>query len=845
MDVIDLAHITSATTALVGGKAVGLGALLSAGERVPDGFCLTTEAYRSGAVPERAVLTAYEHLGGGPVAVRSSATAEDLPDASFAGQQDTVLDVEGGDALLEAVRQCWDSVHSERAVAYRAGQGLETGDLAMAVVVQRMITPAAAGVMFTANPLTGTRTETVIDAVPGLGTGVVDGTMDTDHYVLPGQGPFPGTQEHGCLSPDQLRELQATGQRVQRALGSPQDIEFAYDAEGTLWLLQSRPITTLFPLPAGTDPVQGDPRVYMEVGHMQGLRRPVTPMGVSVLRETTRRWLQIIGVDDAVVDPFLVEIGGRLFMDLTGLVRSPRLHSRVPEMVQVYGPAVARGVRRVLDDPRYAPRPARPGQRVFSAGATARLLLATVPASLLGALRALARPAAARERAFHELEQVHRQPRTEPTDTAERVRSAAGLQDATMTGPMMRSLPPLWAALIAQGVAGWVLDGILQPGELNATLRGMPHNVTTQMDLKLWSVAEAARPHRDLLAGAAPDELAARFSRGELPEFGLTAFLAEYGIRGSAEIDVGSPRWADDPTPVFAALAGYLQVTDPDQAPPARFARAAVEAEAALSDLVARARRARPLRARLAGSMLRRSRELAGLRELPKFLWLTPLAEVRRQLLAAGAELTGRGLLEQPEDIMFLTLDEALDASHGADLRAVVTGRRREHHREARGRQVPGLLLSDGTNPQALPDDTAAEHGPDVLVGQPAATGIVTGPVRIVHHPSEARLQPGDILVAPTTDPGWTPLFLTLGGLITETGSTIAHGPTVAREYGIPAVICVPDATTLLTEGQVVTIDGATGLIRMHGTAGGAQPLDDPDARAHRAGRPGPAALGE
>jgi phosphohistidine swiveling domain-containing protein len=845
MDLIDLAHVTPETTELVGGKAVGLGALISAGERVPDGFCLTTEAYRSGAVPERAVLTAYEHLGGGPVAVRSSATAEDLPDASFAGQQDTVLDVEGEDALLEAIRQCWASVRSERAVAYRDGQGLGTDDLAMAVVVQRMITPTAAGVMFTANPLTGTRTETVIDAVPGLGTGVVDGTMDTDHYVLPGQGPLPGPHDHGCLSPDQLRELQRTGQRVQRALGSPQDIEFAYDAEGTLWLLQSRPITTLFPLPAGTDPVQGDPRVYMEVGHMQGLWRPVTPMGVSVLRETTRRWLQIIGVDDAVVDLFLVEIGGRLFMDLTGFVRSPRLHSRVPEMVQVYGPAVARGVRRILDDPRYAPRPGRPGRRAFSAGATARLLLAVVPASLLGALRALARPAAARERAFHELEQVRRQPRTGPADTASRIRSAAGLQDATMTGPMMRSLPPLWGALIAQGVAGWLLRGVLEPGELNATLRGMPHNVTTQMDLKLWSVAEAARPHRELLVSTAPDELAARFSRGELPEFGLTAFLEEYGIRGSAEIDVGSPRWADDSTPVFAALAGYLQVTDPDQAPPARFARAAVEAEAALAALVDRVQRTRPLRARLAGSLLRRSRELAGLRELPKFLWLTPLAEVRRQLLTAGAELTERGLLEQSQDIMFLTLDEALDASHGADLRAVVTGRRREHHREARRRQVPGLLLSDGTNPQALPDDTTAEHGPDVLVGQPAATGVATGPVRIVHHPSEARLQPGDILVAPTTDPGWTPLFLTLGGLITETGSTIAHGPTVAREYGIPAVICVPDATTRLTEGQVVTIDGATGLIQTHGTDGDAHPPEVPDTREHRPSGPGRAAPGE
>ncbi|WP_424346785.1 PEP/pyruvate-binding domain-containing protein [Kocuria sp. CH-021] len=845
MDVIDLAHIAPGTIELVGGKALGLGALLSAGERVPDGFCLTTEAHRSGAVPEQAVLRAYERLGGGPVAVRSSAAAEDLPDASFAGQHDTVLDVEGGAALLEAIRQCWASVDSERAVAYRAERGLEADDPAMAVVVQRMIVPTAAGVMFTANPLTGTRTETVVDAVPGLGTGVVDGTVDTDHYVLPGHGPLPGQQHHGCLSPGQLRELQQAGQRVQRALGGPQDVEFAYDAEGALWLLQSRAITTLFPLPPGTDPVQGDPRVYLEIGHMQGLRRPVTPMGVSVLRETTRRWLQIIGVDDTVADQYLVDIGGRLFTDLTGFVRSPRLHSRVPEMLQVYGPAVARGMRRVLEDPRYAPRPAPPGRRARSAGAIARLLLTVVPASLLGALRALARPAAARERAFQELEQVRRQPRTEPADTASRIRCAAGLQDAAMTGPMMRSLPPLWAALIAQGVAGGLLRDVLRPGELNATLRGMPHNVTTQMDLKLWSVAVAARPHRDLLVGTAPDELAARFSRGELPEFGLTAFLEEYGIRGSAEIDVGSPRWADDSTPVFAALAGYLQVTDPDQAPPARFARAAVEAEAAVAELVDRARRTRPLRARLAGTMLRRSRELAGLRELPKFLWLTPLAEVRRQLLTAGAELTGRGLLEQPEDILFLTLDEALDASHGTDLRPVVTGRRAEHHREARRRQVPGLLLSDGTNPQALPDGTAAEHGPDVLVGQPAATGVATGPVRIVHHPSEARLRPGDILVAPTTDPGWTPLFLTSGGLVTETGSTIAHGPTVAREYGIPAVICVPDATTRLTEGQVVTIDGATGLIHLHETDGEAQRPGVAGAREHRAGEPGRTAPGE
>lgn len=817
MDVIHLADITPEITPLVGGKAAGLAALIAAGERVPRGFCLTTEAYRAGSVPQEAVRAAYRALGGGPVAVRSSATAEDLPGASFAGQQDTVLDVTGQDALFAAIRRCWDSLGSERAVAYRAAQGLDEEDLAMAVVVQEMVAPSAAGVMFTANPLTGTRTETVIDAVAGLGTGVVDGTMDTDHYVLPAHGPVEQDQAHGCLSPAQLAELRETGQRVQRALGAPQDIEFAYDAEGTLWLLQSRPITTLFPLPPHAEGEDGA-RVYMEVGHMQGMRRPVTTMGASVLRETTRQWLEKIGVHGSEADQFLTDIGGRMFMDLTSFVRNPRFHSRVPEMMQIYGPAVVEGLRRILDDPRFAPRSSTPGQRAMSRQTATRMVLAVLPESLWGAARALARPEAARRRTFEALERVRREIPTDPPDTAGRIRRATELQREAMTGPMMQTLHPLWAALLAQGLAVWLLGGVLRAGELNATLRGMPYNVTTQMDLTLWSVAEAARPHRELLTGTAPEELSARFRRGELPEFGLAEFLAEYGLRGNTEIDVGSPRWSDDPTPVFAALAGYLKVTDPDQAPPARFARAAAEAETALAELIGRARKARPVRGRIAGFLLRRTRQLAGLRELPKFLWLTPLAEGRRQLLAAGAELAERGLLENAADIMFLTLDEALEAAGGVDQHDLVAERRRVHAFESRRRQVPALLLSDGTNPLALPGAQPTEHGPDVLIGQPAASGVATGPARIVHHPSEARLDPGDILVAPTTDPGWTPLFLTLGGLITETGSTIAHGPTVAREYGIPAVISLPEATIRLQEGQVVTIDGATGMVRLHRT---------------------------
>ena len=213
----------------------------------------------------------------------------------------------------------------------------------------------------------------------------------------------------------------------------------------------------------------------------------------------------------------------------------------------------------------------------------------------------------------------------------------------------------------------------------------------------------------------------------------------------------------------------------------------------------------------MAGFFLRRSRQLAGLRELPKFAWLHAFAGMRRELLGAGAELAGRGLLVRADDIMFLDLREALAAADGDDLRELVAARRAGYQRELRRRSVPGLLLSDGTIPEAMTPRGPVTDG--TLVGMAAAPGTVTGRARVVLDPASAHVEPGEILVAPTTDPGWTPLFLTAGGLVTETGSPMAHGPTVAREYGIPAVICVRDATQLITTGQLITVDGAAGTV--------------------------------
>ena len=802
-NIIDLHDVEPSMIDRVGGKAAGLGRLLAAGERVPDGFCLTTAAHRSGMIPQDDVLAAYRRLGGGPVAVRSSATAEDLADASFAGQQDSYLNVRGDEALIDAIRRCWASLDNERAVAYRAEHHADQ-DVAMAVVVQRMIEPRVAGVMFTANPITGTRTEVVVDAITRLGDVVVDGSAASDHYVLPDGERVPTT---GCLTADDLERLRRTGRRVERHNEWPQDIEWAIDADDVLWLLQSRPITTLFPVPADSDP--DDLRVYLEVGHLQGLRQPTTPMGMSVLVAAADQWFEDYGLPGG--GRLVAEIAGRMFLDLTTFVRNPRMRDRMVDAMDIYGPSVKRALQVVIDDPRLAPRKATRIPVRTAIGAGARIL----PKMIMGVMTTAAHPAAARTKAFRIRDQVRdRYGSTVESDAADRIARATTLQKQVLTQDMTEILPQLWVGLGSRAIAERLLTGVSEPGELDGIGRGMPYNVTTAMDLALWAVATRAVEYRSLFLDTPAERLAELYRDGGLPDIGLSEFLAEYGHRSAAEVDVGVPRWAEDPAPVFAALSGYLRVTDRHAAPDARFEQARAEAEETLDRLIGRAVRRRPLRALLAGLLLRRWRDLAGLRELPKFIWLYPLRDVRQELLLAGSDLARLGRLDRAEDIMFLTLDEAALAAAGTDHREVVGRRRAEHVREWNRQQVPGLLLSDGTMPQALPDpDAIVDSDPDRLVGMPAAAGRATGTVRVVQDPSTARVEPGDILVAPTTDPGWTPLFLTAGGLVTETGSPMAHGPTVAREYGIPAVICVPEATTRLITGQTVTVDGASGVV--------------------------------
>ncbi|HEX2186883.1 MAG TPA: PEP/pyruvate-binding domain-containing protein, partial [Chloroflexota bacterium] len=418
--------------ALAGGKAANLGELIRAGLPVPPGFCITTVAYRrlsqdaglesvlealaqtgpqdvprleelaaqaregilAAPVPPEvaaAIARAYGALGATAVAVRSSATAEDLPDASFAGQQDTLLNILGEAAVLDAVRRCWASLWTDRAVIYRAGRGIDPRTVQLAVVVQQMVDAAVAGVLFTANPLTGRRREAAIDASPGLGEAVVSGAVTPDHFVvdlvsgeiterrlghkgirieaLPGGGtrrvaePAPAAAQTPCLTDSQIRELARLGARVEEHFGQPQDVEWAVDAGGRVWLTQARPITTLYPLPAGAPPREAGLRVYFSFNVAQGVFRPLTPMGIQAFRTVSTGVARAVGVPVRDKDAglgFLVEAGHRLYFDLTGVVRDA-VGRRV--IRQAFGLAEARSaaaLEQLLADPRLAPAPQAP-----------------------------------------------------------------------------------------------------------------------------------------------------------------------------------------------------------------------------------------------------------------------------------------------------------------------------------------------------------------------------------------------------------------------------------------------------------------------------------------------------
>ncbi len=884
--VLPLTALDASMLPLVGGKAANLGELIHAGFPVPRGFCVTTTAYallndaarlepllaelattsaedteslRELAAAIRAALLhapvpasvvaaiteAYRALCNGdsvPVAVRSSATTEDLPYASFAGQQETYLNILRIEAVLTAVQHCWASLWTERAVSYRANLGIDPRTVSLAVVIQYMVDAQVAGVLFTANPLTGKRRQSVIDANPGLGEAVVSGTTNPDHFVIStstseiierhlgdkqviiqatsggGTKSLERTtqSEVACLSDIQVRSLAELGSHVEALYGASQDIEWAIDTRGHIFLLQARPITTLFPLPAGAPSTDEVLRVYLSFNIQQGTYWPFTPMGTSAIRLLASSVTTLFGfppLSPLQGPDFVTEAASRIYFDVTAVLRRSFGRTFLIQAMEQAEVHAAEIFQQLGADPRLS---LLPMPRLPFLLAIMRLLVRTrMPWHFL---RVLLLPDSIQIALQRYLRTIRSEGEIDAHVSASARLSAVErlLLDATRRLLRVTS-PAMLGGMLTFALAGRLLHDDAQESELQVVLRGAPSNPTTEMNLALWALAKQvqADPAMTILVqDTPPSRLADDYQHGNLPsllQHGLANFLATYGHRSVAELDLGVARWSEDPTYVLGILASYAAIRDPALAPDVQFQRAAQEASAMIAELTRRAKRKNWLHGLLVGFCLRRAHALGGLREMPRFCCSLLLAQARILLYPVGEELVRVRRLEAVGDIFFITLPEAHQALSKTDLRALVSARHALFERELARRHVPLVLLSDGTEPDFRPDIAAFAH--DSLQGTPASPGIVTASARVVLDPHDAHLKQGEILVAPSTDPGWTPLFLTAGGLVMEMGGAMAHGAIVAREYGIPAVVGVPQATERITSGMRLTVDGTTGTV--------------------------------
>jgi len=906
---------------LAGGKGMNLSSLARAGFPVPPGFIVTTDAYRAfvaanqiqdrilshvktlapddpvaleaasseiaalfetGHIPDEiasAIVSAYQGLASPPVAVRSSATAEDLPGLSFAGQQETYLNLIDDEAVLGAVKKCWASLWTARAIGYRARNRIPPDEVTLAVVVQQLIASESSGVLFTANPLTGHRAEMVIDASFGLGEAIVSGQVEPDHYVVDthtwtitsqklgakGLAILPraeGGTDHiqrtaaaereQALPNAQIIELARLAGRVAEHFGSPQDIEWAW-ANGQLYLLQSRPITSLYPLPAVPTPPD-TLGIFFNFGSLQGVPEPITPLGLDALR------LLLGGIPRHILglkvnpDVAIPVAGGRLFINFTEIARDPQLRPLMLAMLERADPAAKQVALQLIKTGRLTLKRERshgPPTFIF------RLLPRVLPGlltALIAPKRALSHGLAVPEAYIARVRERVQATQSNLAALLTTMESDIGHGAEHVIFPLIPAVFPALAMLTV--LDRWLVEWFnAPPGSALALMRGLPGNVTSEMNLKLWAAAQTIRADAysaEVMRTRPIPELIADYQRGALPavaQHTIQKFLDEYGMRAVAEIDFARPRWRDDPASVFQTLQSYLDLTDPSAAPDAVFRQGAAESERLAAEYVARAHRG-PFgffRARVLAFVIRRMRLLGGARETPKLYIIKLLDVFRTRLLESARELVAHGQLERAEDIFFIPLETLKQFAHErspkspdfgqnreileseftdfVDLKSIVTPNRAEYERELARRQMPRLLLSTGeTFYEGLSDATA---GPNDLVGQAVSPGVVEGVVRVVIDPRGTRLQPGEILVCPATDPGWTPLFLAAGGLVMEIGGMVTHGSVVAREYGIPAVVGVQAATTRLQTGQRVRVDGNTGRVTVLTTEDGGRRTEE------------------
>jgi rifampicin phosphotransferase len=859
--VLGLDEIDQTQGALVGGKGANLGELSRIeGIRGPAGCCVTTDAFRRimttatplideqldrlsrldaddrraiGAlsaeirqviegivIPDdlaSVIIGSVTRLGGqAAYAVRSSATAEDLPTASFAGQQDTYLNVVGSAEILAHVSRCWASLFTERAVTYRLRNGFDERKVQMAVVVQRMVFPQAAGILFTADPVTSNRKVISIEASFGLGEALVAGLVNPDVYqVRDGDvvaktigakrlairaRPAGGTEElaiqadcqdQPALSDAQIVRLAQLGRRIEAHFGRPQDIEWCL-ADDEFQIVQSRPITTLFPVPATSDQAN---HVYLSVGHQQMMTDAMRPLGLSVWQLTTPRPM--------------AEVAGRLFVDVTQALGSATSRAGLLQAMGRHDPLMADALQTVIDRGDFiATRPdegpaATPADRAPAPIETDPAIVTELIERSQASIAALKRDIATKSGSalldfiladFQELRRILFDPRSHQV--------------------FMSAMEASWR--LNEQLEAWL-------GEKNAVdtlTQSVPNNVTSEMGLALLDVADVIRPHPKVVAflehvedESFLDELPA-LAGGRETRDAIAAYLDRYGMRCVGEIDITRPRWSERPSTLVPMLLGNIRNFEPGAAAQ-RLEQGRRNARQKEQEVLARLRAVPDgeRKAEDAKRMIDRIRTFIGYREYPKYGMISRYFVYKQALLAEADRLVQAGLLRDREDIFYLTIQEFHDVVRTNHVDDQLIAQRKDAFRSYQALTPPRVLTSDG---EAVAGTYRRDDlPPGVLSGLPVSAGTVEGRARVILDPAEADLEAGDILVTAYTDPSWTPAFVAIKGLVTEVGGLMTHGAVIAREYGLPAVVGVDHATRLIRDGQRIRVNGTDGYVEI------------------------------
>lgn len=864
--VLDFQEIEKVQLSLVGGKGLNLGALSNMrGIQVPEGFCVTTVGYEKAIeqneafqallqqltklksedrtqvgeisrkirevimavdIPfdvEKAVTHYLSRFGDEHAyAVRSSATAEDLPHASFAGQQDTYLNVIGKEAILQHIKKCWASLFTDRAVIYRMQNGFDHSQVSISVVVQRMVFPEASGILFTADPITSSRKVLSIDASFGLGEALVSGLVSADNYKVK-EGEIAGKmiatkkiamygrkeggietkqiasnqQNVQTLTDQQILQLARIGRQIEAYFDCPQDIEWCL-VDDTFYIVQSRPITTLYPIPEAND---GENHVYISVGHQQMMTDAMKPLGLSFFLLTTRAPMR--------------KAGGRLFVDATQKLASTASRDFLINTLGKSDPLIRDALTTVIerdgfitllpDDEKEksvskSVRSASSQPQIENNSAIVTDLIKNSQVSIEELKRNIKMKSGSA--VFHFI-----------------------LEDIQQQLQKILFSPQSTAVIMAgMNASSWINEKMEQwLGEKNAadTLsQSVQHNITSEMGLALMDVADVIRPYPKVIAylqhvndSSFLDELV-QFEGGEKARDAMNDFLNKYGMRCSGEIDITKTRWSEQPTTIIPMILNHIRDFEAG-ASKRKFEEGLQEATEKEEELVDRLQHLPDGKQKVEETkrMIRNIRNFIGYREYPKYGMINRYFIYKQALRKEAEQLVQSGVIHEVDDIYYLTFEELHEVVRTNKLDYEVIHKQKNEYKLYEKLTPPRVITSDG---EIIAGKYKRENLPaEAIVGLPVSSGVIEGRARVILNMEDANLEEGDILVTAFTDPGWTPLFVSIKGLVTEVGGLMTHGAVIAREYGLPAVVGVENATKLIKDGQRIRVHGTEGYIEI------------------------------